>query len=224
MHVRHLPEERKMPVVAPAQCCARDPPSQPPPLRGRHHQVSVALENDAGHGDVREIDASRPHEGQVVIAEARGSGRQAQSEALQHERASVAGEDRPVKWGEDALPCGEQPLGVQADQLLGVRLVLRRRSGVLEDEAERLDVQPPIPARKSSPSAPNGPTDAKVAMAATRSGASAAHARACGPPPESPDVTRRSTPCATAIARRSATRSATALAGSRVEPPWPGRS
>ena len=45
-----------------------------------------------------------------------------------------------------------------------------------------------MPARKSSPSASNGATPARLAAASQRSGSSAAHASACGPPPDQPSV------------------------------------
>ena len=48
-----------------------------------------------------------------------------------------------------------------------------------------------MPSSQSSPSASRGATDAIVATAPMRSGSSAAHASACGPPPDQPIVMQR---------------------------------
>ena len=61
--------------------------------------------------------------------------------------------------------------------------------------------------------------DASDATAVTRSGRSAAQARACGPPPEMPQIPSRSMPNAAAMARTSSAQSATLLPGCGVDPP-----
>ena len=52
----------------------------------------------------------------------------------------------------------------------------------------------PIPSVHARPSASYGATPAIVAAARTRSGSNAAHASACGPPPDQPIVRNRSAP------------------------------
>jgi hypothetical protein len=65
----------------------------------------------------------------------------------------------------------------------------------------------------------NGAMPAIVTTPATRSGRSAAPARAWGPPPEAPIAANRSTPNASAIAATSAAAVATSRPGRGDDPP-----
>jgi hypothetical protein len=71
-----------------------------------------------------------------------------------------------------------------------------------------------MPANQFSPAASNGATPATDATATTRSRSSTAVASACGPPPEIPQVAKRSMPSASAIAATSPAALAT------VRPGW----
>jgi len=76
-----------------------------------------------------------------------------------------------------------------------------------------------MPANQSRPSAPNGAGPDMQTVARTRPGKTAAQARACGPPPDEPEVTNCATPRASASAATSAATSATRRPSWRVEPP-----
>jgi hypothetical protein len=77
----------------------------------------------------------------------------------------------------------------------------------------------PIPANQSSPSASNGAMPAMLTASVTRSDSFAAHASACGPPPEWPITANRSTPSASATTATSAATPPIVRPGSAVEPP-----
>lgn len=84
-----------------------------------------------------------------------------------------------------------------------------------------------IPASQASrgrPWPPNGASPDTQAARSTRPGASAAHASACGPPPEPPLAPNHSKPSASATASTSRTSSATWRPGSRPDCPYPARS
>ena len=81
-----------------------------------------------------------------------------------------------------------------------------------------------MPANQSRPSAPNGAGPDMQTVARTRPGKTAAQARACGPPPESPMTANRSMPSASATLATSAAADATSRPGCGVDRPYPGRS
>lgn len=76
-----------------------------------------------------------------------------------------------------------------------------------------------MPPNQSSPVPSLGARLAKAAVPVTRSGSSAAQARACGPPPERPTTAKVSTPNASATAAESWAASATVRPGARSESP-----
>ena len=75
-----------------------------------------------------------------------------------------------------------------------------------------------MPSLQSSPAASLGATPASVAAARTRSPSNAAHASACGPPPDQPVVTHSSAPMASSTAAASAAQSAMVRPGARSDP------
>ena len=82
----------------------------------------------------------------------------------------------------------------------------------------------PMPANQSRCAARRGATPARLAAALHRSGSSAAHASARGPPPDQPRVTKSPAPTASRTAALSATSSASVPGTSRgVDAPYPGR-
>ncbi len=81
----------------------------------------------------------------------------------------------------------------------------------------------PMPAIQSSPSASCGATPAMTSAARTRSGSSAAHASACGPPPDQPATRQSSTARVSRTAAVSVATDATVRPCRRLEPAYPGR-
>lgn len=98
------------------------------------------------------------------------------------------------------------------------------RSGSVNAVRNSLTLDGAMPANHSSPSASLGASPTSAAARVTRSGSSAAQARACGAPPERPATANRSSPRASATTETSSTTSATRRPALRSEPPYPGRS
>ncbi|CAM5779690.1 hypothetical protein CPER28S_00445 [Cellulomonas persica] len=78
-----------------------------------------------------------------------------------------------------------------------------------------------MPAAQSNPS--NGASPAMLTTAVARSRSRAAHASACGPPPDAPTNAARGTSNASSTARTSAAAEATSRPGRGDDPPYDGR-
>ena len=148
-------------------------------------------------------------------ANARSSSIQPSASSLQ----PVAADRRCIQRGErarsatarSASPSSESSTAVQpaparrpASRSRSRSIAGRRASSPASTWSNSSMLASPMPASQSSPSAPHGATPARLAAAVRRSSQRAAHASACGPPPEMPQVAKRSSPSASAIDSTSA--------------------
>ena len=195
---------------------------EPVAVRDGNEAIVVAVEQQHRSVDRGDVEAPRLVEREVVVEPAVDAGREAVSVGLEQIRRRT----RPVSTARSA---GPSSVSITCNELLGVGREQRGRLGLEVRPQRRLRPRAPCrtrrgsprpcPSSQSRPSASMGATAARLATATSRSSQSAAQASTCGPPPEMPQLPKRSSESASAIASTSAAQSATRRPACRDEPP-----
>ncbi len=101
---------------------SRDVRSEPSPVRERHHAVLRPLPYRHGHADVREVEAPRVHERDVVVEPAPDAGRDGLVQHGGRVLGELAGERRDVDGRDEAAEGLGQIGGRRLPEVLRLRL------------------------------------------------------------------------------------------------------
>jgi hypothetical protein len=173
---------------------------EPLTMGERHRQVCAALPDHRWDRNLVEVEAPRLGESQVVIEPAIDTCSQRLMKPGLHVLGELVGQDRPIDLGQDDREHRDDPRGGRFPKELALRVEIATK--------RRLS----IPEVQSNPGASNGAT-AAIMSAAAVSSTRAAHASACGPPPDQPAMTHRSAPISASSAEVSPATSTTLRPG-----------
>jgi len=172
-------------------------------VRRRHDPVLTALDDeDRGRG-LRDLESPRHPDGAVVSDQAAGPG------LAPRNRALAGGSPGP---GQGARSAAVKLSGSNSS------VSANRARAARPSRAARRPPGARMPANQAKSSV-YGAMPATVTAPVTRSPRRAAHASACGPPPDAPITAKRPTPNASAIAATSAAADPTSRPGRSVDPP-----
>ncbi len=198
---------------------------EPAPMGKRDHGVLGALPDGDRDPDGAQLEAPVADKRQVIVEPAPDPGPDGIAEQRRTVLREVAVQGGPINGTDSSSPSISATWSALTSRSPAPKASRKTCSAAGSEAAAPNSswFSGAIPSSQSRSSASYGATLAIVATPATRSGSSAAHASACGPPPDQPMTNSRSSPISAASARMSGATSATDRPGRRVESAYPGR-